>query len=57
LPWSMCAMMQKFRISSGDVNVWSANELKVILSRKIGRVSPYGPIEARVLHTTRVHPC
>ena len=25
LPWSMCAMMQKFRISSGGVNVLSAN--------------------------------
>ncbi len=27
LPWSMWAMMQKFRIFSGDVNVLSANEL------------------------------
>ncbi|MGH3565566.1 MAG: iron chelate uptake ABC transporter family permease subunit [Pseudonocardia sp.] len=26
-PWSMWAMMQKFRISSGGVNVWSANEV------------------------------
>ena len=26
LPWSMWAMTQKFRISSGAVNVWSANE-------------------------------
>ncbi|ETT24480.1 hypothetical protein RR21198_0234 [Rhodococcus rhodochrous ATCC 21198] len=29
LPWSMCAMMQKFRIFAGSVNVVSA---KVLMS-------------------------
>jgi hypothetical protein len=27
LPWSICAMMQKFRIREGSVNVVSANVL------------------------------
>ena len=41
LPWSMWAMMQKFRISDGGVNVWSANELKLFL---FVRGSPHRPM-------------
>src|SRR3954447_8589161 len=37
LPWSMWAMMQKFRISSGDVNVLSANVLTGAVPRESGR--------------------
>src|ERR1700754_2396816 len=37
LPWSMWAMMQKFRISSGDVNVLSENVLTGAIPRESGR--------------------
>src|ERR1700760_376832 len=42
LPWSMWAMMQKFRIRAGAVNVWSAKLLmKISWARSEGRSPGY----------------
>jgi hypothetical protein len=49
LPWSMCAMMQKFRMSSGGVKVVSANVVtRGVLAKKVGVGHVYGPMELRV---------
>ena len=53
LPWSMCAMMQKFRISSGRVNVWSANEVTQFPS---GAGTPIVPRPAGVTRPARNNP-
>src|SRR2546423_35721 len=48
LPWSMCAMMQKFRMSSGGVKVVSANVVTRMSPRKVGDGHLYAPMALRV---------
>src|SRR6266536_3277801 len=48
LPWSMCAMMQKFRMSSGGVKVVSANVVTRGILKQVGCGHLYGPMALRV---------
>jgi hypothetical protein len=44
----MCAMMQKFRMSSGGVKVVSANVVTRVILAKVGVFRLYGPMDLRV---------